>query len=446
MKRAFFSIAALALLLLSAGAARADTSSAAAIAKQASGLMDAGQYARGIDLATAAITADSDYEYAYYLRAFAYRHLGKYTEATHDLDRAESLNASDGWVSLERGRIYESQDRYSDAKDAFSKAITLATQDTIRAQAYQGRADAESSLDNDRDALHDAETALQYAPKDSTILSDLANYAYATGDYAQSKKFLYRAVMVAPKDSWGYDHLGIFFYSRREYDSSLENFRKALAIAPKSWATHNRIAIVYTAQGKFDAALREVNLARSLTSDVVPVLEQGLVYWSMGRYTQAKQSFNAAIDRKNDGAHFYLGLMDLGLNQNAEAVSQFSRYVTLNKGNVPLTVSYLSIAYQRLGKTSNHDVLLALPTSWSNAPKWPAPIRAYLQGSIPADALLAEADNIDKKVTAKTFIALTLLAKHQDAAAAKADLQWVLSHARRTDDEYRLAATILGAK
>jgi len=166
----------------------------------------------------------------------------------------------------------------------------------------------------------------------------------------------------------------------------------------------------------------------------------------MGRYTQAKQSFNAAIDRKNDGAHFYLGLMDFGLNQNAEAVSQLSRYVTLNKGNVPLTVSYLSIAYQRLGKTSNHDVLLALPTSWSNAPKWPAPIRAYLQGSIPADALLAEADNIDKKVTAKTFIALTLLAKHQDAAAAKADLQWVLSHARRTDDEYRLAATILGAK
>src|SRR5437588_13066134 len=121
MKRAFFSVLALMLLLPCGGAALADTSSAAAIAKQASSVMDAGQYTRGIDLATAAITADSDYEYAYYLRAYAYRHLGKYAEATKDLDRAESLNSSDGWVSLERGRIYESQERYSDAKDAFSK-------------------------------------------------------------------------------------------------------------------------------------------------------------------------------------------------------------------------------------------------------------------------------------------------------------------------------------
>lgn len=424
----------------------ADTASARAIAQQASSAISLRQYGRALDLLGAAITADSSYEYAYYLRAFTYRLQGNYKRATSELDKAETLDASDPGIWIERGRIALAQDRYSDAETAFQKAASLASSDETRAHAYQGKAESESDLNRDRDALSDAKTALSYAPSDSSIMSDLANYAYAVDDFPQSKQWLYRAIVAAPKDPWSFTHLAIFFYSRRQYAESMDSLNKALALSPKSADVHNRRAIVYSAEGRYDAALSENRIARAATTEAWPLSTEAMIYWSRNDANRAIDVDSQAVARKLSSASYYRGLARLSTGNANGAVSDLARYVASQHWKSVYGAVYLSIAQRSAGSPAAADRTLANDAPWTGVAAWLKPARAYLQGAIPADAFFAESRKPDELITAKTIVALDLLSRHREMATAKSYLRWVRAHAQRNDEEYAIAGTILNSR
>ena len=441
MKRFTSGVLILALAVISPAAAGAQASGT--LADQAWAAINNKKWKQAVQLISQLLTTDTQNESDYYLRAYAEYYLKRYDDAIKDLDRAQSLKAGDPDVVTLRADTFYAQEHYVAAIAAYSAAIPLNTDTKALATMYGRCADSEESLDRHAAAIADYNKVLDLKPNDTATLHSLANVYYAAGNDAACDRTLYRAIAAAPGDSWSYGHLGVFRWTKRRYNESLVAFTKAIALAPKDYSLYDDRAVVHASAGSLPRALADNDKAIGLQSNSSPLDTRAILYWIAGQTGEAVASFGVAIAKGSDDALANRGVLYLTLGRNQLAASDLQSAFTKSqkKGyDDGDTAAILAIVYRHLHQ--NQRALAILRAARVPPDTWSKTALSFLQGEIPAQALLAATNTPSERSSAITYIAPD--AATRGLRTDRSGLGWVASHATQLDWNLYLARWLLG--
>jgi tetratricopeptide (TPR) repeat protein len=132
-----------------------------------------------------------------------------------------------------------------------------------------------------------------------------------------------------------YYNLGVAYSKKQQYAEAEASFKKATELAPNSGDAYTGLANVYNAQKKFDLAQQASAKAAELAGagggggSAEALYNQGVILWNAGKYAEAKDQFEKAIqaDPKMSMAYYQLGMANLNLGQIPAARQAFEGYL-----------------------------------------------------------------------------------------------------------------------
>jgi tetratricopeptide (TPR) repeat protein len=206
--------------------------------------------------------------------ANAYAVLDDIPDAEKWMTRSVQMDATDpnGWYGL--GRIYLTQQRFSDAAACFQKTLALDPQSVK----------AEDNLGLSLEELNRADDAIQ-AYRSAIALVD--KYPHSNGGVLLEQPFL---------------NLAIVLMHRNENDEALVLLQRATKLAPSNAKVHQQLGHLYLSRNWLEDAEKELLVASSLApNDASMHFFLGQVYRREGHVEQAAKEF--ALSSKLLGTH-----------------------------------------------------------------------------------------------------------------------------------------------
>jgi tetratricopeptide (TPR) repeat protein len=300
MRHAIPAFAAACLLaVLSAPAARADTSPNADIC---------------------ASTDDSAYSPQQRIAA-----CGALIDALKDQPQAQAA------ALVNRGAAYWYVDQTLNALADFDRAIAL---DPQNARAFRERSNASRSIGRLDQALADANAAVRLDPHSAQAFDDRGNVFNNNGQYDRAIADYNEALRISPDDSQTYMDRGVAYYFKKDYQAAIEDFDAAIKLDPnKSRAFTNRGA-AYKKLGRTDQAIADESEAIKLDPLEPEYFDnRGLSYAENGDYDRAIADYNEAI-RLKPQANFLTNRGDSYQFKGDydRAIADYDRALALNPG------------------------------------------------------------------------------------------------------------------
>ena len=175
------------------------------------------------------------------------------------------------------------------------------------------------------DAIREYEKGLEIYPDMAELHNNLGQALAQTGQLEGAVKHFERAVNIQPDYAEAHVNLGIALLSVRRLDLAANEFSSAVNSDPRSVVAHTYLGItLYYGQGKVQEALAQWRKALELNPDYALALIQT---------AQALSASPAASDRNG-----------------AEAVKLAERAVELSKGEDPVFLDTLGMAYAENGR------------------------------------------------------------------------------------------------
>ena len=175
------------------------------------------------------------------------------------------------------------------------------------------------------DAIREYEKGLEIYPDMAELHNNLGRALAQTGQLEEAVKHFERAVNIQPDYAEAHVNLGIALLSVRRLDLAANEFSSAVDSDPSSVAAHTYLGTtLYFGQGKVQEALAQWRKALELNPDYTLALIQT---------AQALSASPAASDRNG-----------------AEAVKLAERAVELSKGEDPVFLDTLGMAYAENGR------------------------------------------------------------------------------------------------
>lgn len=296
------------------------------------------EYGNAITHATTALEhlpkKDKEYVgFAYASRAAAYNHLEQYDKALADYNaavKAEPDNAgrfyqrgeflfsrkeyklSDkdfkecirikpgeplGYVAM--GRNAKMQGHHEEAVALYDKAIGL--QDDY-SSAYAFRAESYIALGRFEEAAADVVTSLSIDGGDKAFrhMRELGDSSYAT-----IVSRLKVQLNMEPNNPYWFYCLGVVSEDAERYDSAIEYYGQAIA-KDKDAALYDAAARCYQKMGKYNDALQNINMAIELAPDDLEYRERRYgIYYELNKREALFKEIEYCIEREPDNAWYY---------------------------------------------------------------------------------------------------------------------------------------------
>jgi len=171
--------------------------------------------------------------------------------------------------------------------------------------------------------------------QETQALAQSAIDAMRAGRDEEAIKLFNDLVAKVPTCSDCYYNLGVAHSKRQEYAEAEASFRKATEMSPNSADAYTGLANVYNAQKKFDLAQQASAKAAELSGAVggggnaEALYNQGVIFWNAGKFAEAKEQFEKAVeaDPKLAMAYYQLGMANLNLGQIPAARQAFEGYL-----------------------------------------------------------------------------------------------------------------------
>ncbi|RIA80220.1 hypothetical protein C1645_839104 [Glomus cerebriforme] len=275
---------------------------------------------QALDYAHLASIIDRSNKENVYRRAWAYFHLQQYGDAIHDLEipisDLDDDDPENAWKwSLGGFILHFFKKEHDDAFTYFNKAIEL-DPDLVDIYCYRGQL-----------------------------------YTFC-GEYDKALQDLNNAIGILSHETYLYQNLGHLYYEMGEYNLALETLNNAEKLLSGYHSNFpNQIArsriltyrgMTYHKLEKYTEALDNLNQAIEIqvnNHDVVPIVERGLLYYSMGEMDKALIDLEEGlkITPKNDyicqslrNARLCKGKIYLSREQNIEATDEIEESKILN--------------------------------------------------------------------------------------------------------------------
>ncbi len=358
-----------------------------------------GQFEKALDTLNKAQSIAQDSMEIEYNRAVIQESLGKYDEATKQLEEllARSAKANGVYSTSERnnraiflerlGTIYRDQNKTQQAVDTFRKMVELGDDSVSR--GYQQIIETYRDAKNWPAATAAAREAVAKLPNDRGLQMVLAgqeadngegdaaiarvkamlkgNAANASEDrevwialaqmnsrlrrYPEAEKALAKALELSSKqEEKDYVNFiaGSVYERQKKYDEAESYFRKVLANDPKNAAALNYLGYMLADRGtRLDEALSLIRRAVARDPQNGAYLDSlGWVHYKMGKYDQAEIALRKAIDRiDNDPTvHEHLGDVYQKTNRLKLAATQWERSLQEWKRTVSAEVEPADVA------------------------------------------------------------------------------------------------------
>jgi len=171
--------------------------------------------------------------------------------------------------------------------------------------------------------------------QETQALAQSAIDAMRAGRDEEAIKLFNDLVVKVPTCSDCYYNLGVAHSKRQEFAEAEAAFLKATELAPNSADAYTGLANVYNAQKKFDQAQQASAKAAELAGaaggggNAEALYNQGVILWNAGKFAEAKEQFEKAVqaDPKLAMAYYQLGMANINLGQIPAARQAFEGYL-----------------------------------------------------------------------------------------------------------------------
>jgi tetratricopeptide (TPR) repeat protein len=255
----------------------------------------------------------------------------KFTEALALYDKAMEKDSLNFDLYIGRGRVYseipEPQKAYNDYTKAIelqpqsaegyhwrailtyslmyteesimdnTRAIDLATNDTVRMMAFANRGNAKQQKRDFQGAFEDYSRAYMYDSSGIGILNNMATVLDELGRADEATEYLKRVVKKDPKFVGGYINLGFQYTRLKRYREAVEYFNKALEIEKNNPLALNNRGLAKYYLKDYDGALSDIN--KSITiypANSYAYKNRALVYIAKKQIEKACSDLHKATD------------------------------------------------------------------------------------------------------------------------------------------------------
>ena len=218
-----------------------------------------------------------------------------------------------------------------------SYSITVSKDDMTQAREVN-IARTESAFDFQLTATSGLTPEQIKASQDMQVLAQDAIDAIQGGRNAEAIQKFNELLVEVPTCSDCLYNLGVAYSNEEQYAEAEASFLKALEIAPDFDQAYTGLANLYNAQEKYDLARQASVRAAELTAaggggiNAEALFNQGVILWNSGKFAEAKEQFEAAVeaDPSMALAHYQLGMANLNLGQVPEARQAFEAYLAMD--------------------------------------------------------------------------------------------------------------------
>lgn len=213
--------------------------------------------------------------------------------------------------------------------------------------------------------IEELEAAAALSPHSFRVLDHLA-WTYLQNDEPEKALAVSRqAVQEAPENSGGYLILGSIYQRLERLDEAIEAYKEAIRLNPKTgMGYYQLVRLEETAHdlvGLAETYEKLVELQQGSQEVVVLHYELGKVLSGINDLEGAKASFLRVLEMRPQSteARLFLARVYLGLNENEEAIKQYTLFLEHEKNHVE-AIERLAAAYVR---TQNYAKSVDLLTS-----------------------------------------------------------------------------------
>lgn len=219
--------------------------------------------------------------------------------AISSLQTAQKLAGSGNPLpSLALGRAYSAARKWKDAREAFTRALSMQPQ---LVEAYIGRANTYIEAGDRAKGLADLQIAEEINPKNAEVPMRIGMLKQGQGAIVDAFKAYERAVRLEPKLVLAYNNLAWMAASRRErLDDALGWIQKARSLAPKETLLHDTHGWVLRARGDLDEAMAVLQEGIALQPSADLHYHLGVIQMEKGLVDDARNNFRKALQMQPD--------------------------------------------------------------------------------------------------------------------------------------------------
>jgi tetratricopeptide (TPR) repeat protein len=156
------------------------------------------------------------------------------------------------------------------------------------------------------------------------------------GKYAEQKRVLEQLIERYPEETWAYLALGRINDKLELYDEAFVNISEYLDRHPDSAEGKFQLARIQKQKGELESSLMLLQEISEKLNDKVSLLnESGQVYARMGRFDEAREHWNRALNLSEDNSesYFNLGQLAMETGDNKGAQEYFEKALRLSPDN-----------------------------------------------------------------------------------------------------------------
>jgi tetratricopeptide (TPR) repeat protein len=233
--------------------------------------------------------------------------------------------------------IYRSADKLNEAGTVLQRALSV---DPSAASAHEEAAKLALARNDPQTAETELRRALELDPQRTSAHIALAQLYSSRGQPAAAAEQFQAAVANQSNDPLVHRQLGEVLLQIGNPQAAAESFERAIELDPNAHEAHHGLATAYLAQRRFDAAAREEERALELANGnyTLAIVGLGDIDREQGRFEQAVERYNTALERDPQLAVAYLGLgkASFGQGRHDIALMHYRRGLEIEPENVLL--------------------------------------------------------------------------------------------------------------
>jgi tetratricopeptide (TPR) repeat protein len=157
-------------------------------------------------------------------------------------------------------------------------------------------------------AVEQFNRSLELNPNFDEAMTGLARALHGTGNDAEAKTWLHKAVTANPENYKAWYELGSL-EAKNDRPSALVDYEKALSIQPNFALAHREFGVLLLQEKDYEAAGKHLAEAAKLGLEEAPVYNfLGITYSRTGRVRDGIQSYRHALKLQPDLAEAHLNL------------------------------------------------------------------------------------------------------------------------------------------
>ncbi len=279
----------------------------------------------GMSLVTHLTWAQTKPAQSAYKKAIGYLNKGKTEKGFAYLDKALQSDSTyrEAWYA--KGYYAFGGNDYPTALNAFNKLILMYPGDTT---FYRYRALTHMYLEDYESSEKDLQKALSLDPSNADTYNDLGYLYYQWGKpEAALTQFEQSLKVKVTKTAWYYKSL--VYYDQNQVDQALQCVNTSLEQDGKYDKALRLKANILTDKKQYGEAAKMYDqlAANGNLADPDDLLDWGLVYYKMKKYTEALVYFKLPENHQNALLHYYTGVTQYRLKQQTEALQAMNKAV-----------------------------------------------------------------------------------------------------------------------